>query len=630
MSSTFSVGRCMSSTFSLGRCMYSTFSICSLLLMMLRIRNGSLFLNEVLLKNVKREEELAESYGVISTPKRNKLVCGGDQGSICRGGALQNVMADRLQSENLALIFPKAFKIFHLFMGVLGQEWRAWSTSSRMTCLGGSYAVLRLQTMKTLWATQLWKNVSEKCVKGTCEKFCEKKPCEKYCEKMCEKMFEKNRENRPKNLWQNSENVRKILWKKHCWDRRQNHFWVRKNISRNFSLFSGPAVCSPLLEGVGFVTHGTHFRGIVGTGACVCIHPSLPACFPDEAHLWTRVLAYFWQVLLLLVLALDWSSRGGCGRQPLTLRPFWRVSKNVKNSNLFFTPCFCRPPHDNRMKWPRKVFDFQTILETESSETHQNVPKNCTSCSVALNFYHRRFHRLQTQTQFFFTTRICRHGHIDHLSSLLVMCAQAGPAAIELVDVDASPKEVKSDWERVQATFNPLGLLPLLALFSKERKTPRSTLVAHKTPIGDIIAAIGSCSTIASRCHLSCNTPPSFTPFWLPRSGWSCSEFRGYSNTLRYLKNIRQLSYTNIYIYIYAVKLLSGPSLGFWRVIIWAKLGLVSGPSLFSHYQKRGFRRFFLLSYHFVFFCVKLFANFLKIAFFEKRVQNWVFQISLF
>ena len=48
-----------------------------------------------------------------------------------------------------------------------------------------------------------------------------------------------------------------------------------------------------------------------------------------------------------------------------------------------------------------------------------------------------------------------------------------------------------------------------------------------------------------------------------------------------------------IYIYIHAVKLLSGPSLGFSTVIIWAKLGLLSGPSLFSHYKNWGLRRFF-------------------------------------
>ena len=44
-------------------------------------------------------------------------------------------MADCLQSENLALMFPKTCYLNDLFMRVLGQEWRAWSTSSRMTCL---------------------------------------------------------------------------------------------------------------------------------------------------------------------------------------------------------------------------------------------------------------------------------------------------------------------------------------------------------------------------------------------------------------------------------------------------------------------------------------------------------------
>ena len=43
----------------------------------------------------------------------------------------------------------------------------------------------------------------------------------------------------------------------------------------------------------------------------------------------------------------------------------------------------------------------------------------------------------------------------------------------------------------------------------------------------------------------------------------------------------------------------------------------------FSHYKNRGFRRFLVLSYHFVLFsCVQLFANSLKIAFLENRVQK--------
>ena len=62
--------------------------------------------------------------------------------------------------------------------------------------------------------------------------------------------------------------------------------------------------------------------------------------------------------------------------------------------------------------------------------------------------------------------------------------------------------------------------------------------------------------------------------------------------------------YIYTHIYIYAVKLLSGPSLGVSKVIIWAKSMLLSGPSLFSHYENSGFRRLFLLNYHFVFFFV--------------------------
>ena len=87
------------------------------------------------------------------------------------------------------------------------------------------------------------------------------------------------------------------------------------------------------------------------------------------------------------------------------------------------------------------------------------------------------------------------------------------------------------------------------------------------------------------------------------------------------------------YIYIYAVKLLSGPSLGvfgsyylvqvgFLEVIIWSKF-------VFLAYKQSGFKRFVLhtqLSFC-VFFCPQFSGNFLKIAFFKKRVQNLGFQI---
>ena len=52
----------------------------------------------------------------------------------------------------------------------------------------------------------------------------------------------------------------------------------------------------------------------------------------------------------------------------------------------------------------------------------------------------------------------------------------------------------------------------------------------------------------------------------------------------------------------------------------------------FSHNKNRGFRRFLVLSYHFVFFGCPIIGNFLKIAFFEKEkgCKNWVFQILCF
>ena len=94
--------------------------------------------------------------------------------------------------------------------------------------------------------------------------------------------------------------------------------------------------------------------------------------------------------------------------------------------------------------------------------------------------------------------------------------------------------------------------------------------------------------------------------------------------------------YVCMHIYIYAVKLLSGPSLGvfgsyylvqvgFLEVIIWSKF-------VFLAYKNSGFKRFVLhtqLSFC-VFFCPQFSGNFLKIAFFKKGCKNWVFQFSVF
>ena len=90
--------------------------------------------------------------------------------------------------------------------------------------------------------------------------------------------------------------------------------------------------------------------------------------------------------------------------------------------------------------------------------------------------------------------------------------------------------------------------------------------------------------------------------------------------------------HTSIYIYIYAVKLLSGPSLGvfgsyylvqvgFLEVIIWSKF-------VFLAYKNSGFKRFVLhTQLSFCVFCAQLSGNFLKIAFFKKRVQKLGFSI---
>ena len=47
------------------------------------------------------------------------------------------------------------------------------------------------------------------------------------------------------------------------------------------------------------------------------------------------------------------------------------------------------------------------------------------------------------------------------------------------------------------------------------------------------------------------------------------------------------------YIYIYAVVLLSGPSLAFWGVIIWAKFVFYKTLFVKKHYKNRGFSTFF-------------------------------------
>ena len=73
--------------------------------------------------------------------------------------------------------------------------------------------------------------------------------------------------------------------------------------------------------------------------------------------------------------------------------------------------------------------------------------------------------------------------------------------------------------------------------------------------------------------------------------------------------------YISIYIYIYAVKLLSGPSLGALNVSIWSKLGflkvIIWSKFVFLAYKISGFKRFGLHTQ--LSFCVFLVPNYLAI-----------------
>ena len=76
------------------------------------------------------------------------------------------------------------------------------------------------------------------------------------------------------------------------------------------------------------------------------------------------------------------------------------------------------------------------------------------------------------------------------------------------------------------------------------------------------------------------------------------------------------------------MKSVIGPSLGVFKVNNWAKSKSIIWPRSFSHYKNRGFRRFFFAQVSLcVFFCSQLLANFLKVAFFKKRVQKLGFSI---
>ena len=84
--------------------------------------------------------------------------------------------------------------------------------------------------------------------------------------------------------------------------------------------------------------------------------------------------------------------------------------------------------------------------------------------------------------------------------------------------------------------------------------------------------------------------------------------------------------YIYVCIYIYAVKLLTGPRLAILIVTNWATLIVTNWATSFSHYKNRGFRWFFGCSViSLCFFCFQLFFSYLKIAFFKKGVQKLFF-----
>ena len=82
-------------------------------------------------------------------------------------------------------------------------------------------------------------------------------------------------------------------------------------------------------------------------------------------------------------------------------------------------------------------------------------------------------------------------------------------------------------------------------------------------------------------------------------------------------------AYIYIYIYMHAVKLLSGPSLGFFNVTNWAKLRGANWAKvifgLYLEYFQASFCSIIILCC----FCVQLSANFLKIAFSKKRCNSF-------
>ena len=153
---------------------------------------------------------------------------------------------------------------------------------------------------------------------------------------------------RKKKIWQHSKNVRKIVKKKQCWDRRQNHSWARKNFTE-FLFFSGQAVCSPLLKGVGhkpwdsFPWHCRHGR--------VRVYPPLTASmflgWGTSMHTCSWSLDSFGKFLLRLVLALYWSNRGVVAENPWRRTLFGVSQISVKHLFVLHAVLLQNPPRQD-------------------------------------------------------------------------------------------------------------------------------------------------------------------------------------------------------------------------------------------------------------------------------------------
>ena len=136
--------------------------------------------------------------------------------------------------------------------------------------------------------------------------------------------------NTVKNVWT-------IWWtKKQCLDRRQNHFESEKN---HWNFHFVRARLSAALCGCDWWD----------SFPWQCWHRCTRVCPPLTANMFpgwsTSIYTCFWIFLAsfappcpipILI------QKGNCGRKPLTLCLFWRVSKKLKHSNCFSR--WCKPP----------------------------------------------------------------------------------------------------------------------------------------------------------------------------------------------------------------------------------------------------------------------------------------------